>query len=105
MPVGNEDAFFGDFIKDKDGKTPESETSNAMLVEDMDLLLDELGDREKKILQMRFGLAGERPLTLEEVGQKIGLTRERVRQIESKAKFKLQRSGLRDNYRVYLEDE
>ena len=54
---------------------------------------------------MRFGLNGERPLTLEEVGQRIGLTRERVRQIESKATFKLKRSGQRDSLRVYLEDQ
>tara|TARA_B100000686_G_scaffold288029_1_gene313862 strand:+ start:210 stop:1439 length:1230 start_codon:yes stop_codon:yes gene_type:complete len=105
MPVGNEDANFGDFIKDKDGKNPEHETTTAMLAGDMDALLDELDEREKKILQMRFGLNGERPLTLEEVGQKVGLTRERVRQIESKATFKLKRSGQRDNLRVYLEDQ
>ena len=105
MPIGNEDANFGDFIKDKDGKSPEHEATSAMLAEDMDALLDELDEREKKILQMRFGLTGERPLTLEEVGQRIGLTRERVRQIESKATFKLKRSGQRDNLRVYLEDQ
>jgi RNA polymerase primary sigma factor len=105
MPVGNEEAHFGDFIKDKTGKTPEHETTAAMLAGDMDALLDELDEREKKILQMRFGLNGERPLTLEEVGQKIGLTRERVRQIESKATFKLKRSGQRDSLRVYLEDQ
>ena len=105
MPVGNEDANFGDFIKDKDGKSPEQEATTAMLAEDMDALLDELDEREKKILQMRFGLAGERALTLEEVGQRVGLTRERVRQIESKATYKLKRSGQRDNLRVYLEDQ
>ena len=76
-----------------------------MLAGDMDALLNELDEREKKILQMRFGLNGERPLTLEEVGQRIGLTRERVRQIESKATFKLKRSGQRDSLRVYLEDQ
>tara|TARA_B100001029_G_scaffold36930_1_gene28269 strand:+ start:1188 stop:2417 length:1230 start_codon:yes stop_codon:yes gene_type:complete len=105
MPIGNEEASFGDFIKDKDGKTPEHETTAAMLAGDMDALLNELDEREKKILQMRFGLNGERPLTLEEVGQRIGLTRERVRQIESKATFKLKRSGQRDSLRVYLEDQ
>ena len=105
MPIGIEESNFGDFIKDKDGKTPEHETTAAMLAGDMDALLDELDEREKKILQMRFGLNGERPLTLEEVGQRIGLTRERVRQIESKATFKLKRSGRRDSLRVYLEDQ
>ena len=105
MPIGNEEANFGDFIKDKDGKTPEHETTAAMLAGDMDALLDELDEREKKILQMRFGLNGEQPLRLEEVGQRIGLTRERVRQIESKATFKLKRSGQRDSLRVYLEDQ
>ena len=105
MPIGNEEASFGDFIKDKDGKTPAHETTAAMLAGDLDALLNELDEREKKILQMRFGLNGERPLTLEEVGQRIGLTRERVRQIESKATFKLKRSGQRDSLRVYLEDQ
>ncbi len=89
-PVGDEgDTNFGDFIEDKSAVSPSSATTYSMLKEQMEEVLDTLTDREKKVLQLRFGVGDGCPRTLEEVGSIFNVTRERVRQIEAKALRKL----------------
>jgi RNA polymerase primary sigma factor len=85
-PVGGEnDAEFGMYVEDNDSPSPAQTTYENMLREKVDEVLATLSPREARILRLRFGLGQERPYTLEEVGQKFGLTRERIRQIEGKA--------------------
>ena len=90
MPVGEEeDAFFGDFIADDDVLTPEEYAEKKALSKALDETLVFLTDRERLVIQMRFGLAGYQACTLEEVGREMGVTRERIRQIEAKALRKM----------------
>lgn len=90
MPVGTEDSSsLGDFIEDESSPDPADETSRKMLREQMKDILDSLSPRERHVLKLRFGLDDGQSRTLEEVGQKFGVTRERVRQIEAKALRKL----------------
>jgi RNA polymerase primary sigma factor len=90
MPVGVEDSSsLGDFIEDETVPGPADETSRNLLREQMKDILDSLSPRERHVLKLRFGLDDGQSRTLEEVGQKFGVTRERVRQIEAKALRKL----------------
>lgn len=89
-PIGEEeDSHLGDFIEDEDAPAPASAASYILLKEQLDDVLDTLTDREKRVLELRFGIEDGRPRTLEEVGKEFGVTRERIRQIEAKALRKL----------------
>ncbi len=102
-PVGDEDdSFLGDFIEDVTSPSPYDETSKELLKESISGVLDSLDDREAKVLELRFGLAGQPPKTLEEVGKVFGVTRERIRQIEAKALRKLRHPSRRKKLQDYL---
>ena len=89
-PIGEEeDSHLGDFIEDQDALAPTEEASYVLLKEQLGEVLETLTDREKKVLQLRFGLNDGKSRTLEDVGQYFGVTRERIRQIEAKALRKL----------------
>jgi RNA polymerase primary sigma factor len=93
-PVGDEgDGQLGDFIKDDDAVVPLEAVSETMRREELAEVLGMLTRRERKIIELRFGLKGEHPRTLEEVGQSFGVTRERIRQIEAKTLVKLKSFG------------
>jgi RNA polymerase primary sigma factor len=103
-PIGDEDdSYLGDFIADETQMSPYEATSQRMLKENVDEVLNALSDREAKVLKMRFGLNGSRPMTLEEVGQKFGVTRERIRQIEAKALRKLKHPSKRKKLQDFLD--
>jgi RNA polymerase primary sigma factor len=103
MPVGSEDSGeLGDFIEDETMPGPVEETSSQLLKEQLHDILDSLSDRERSVLEMRFGLRDGEAHTLEEVGKAFGVTRERVRQIESKALRKLRHPGHRRKLRDFL---
>ncbi len=89
-PIGEEDdSNLGDFVADSNAVTPEGNVEQVMLREHIDILLDDLKDREKQVVILRFGLEDGHPRTLEEVGKEFNVTRERIRQIEAKALRKL----------------
>jgi RNA polymerase primary sigma factor len=103
MPVGSEDSGeLGDFIEDETMPGPVDATSSQLLKEQLHTILESLSDRERAVLEMRFGLDDGEAHTLEEVGQAFGVTRERVRQIESKALRKLRHPGHRRKLRDFL---
>ena len=84
-PIGEEeDSHLGDFIEDSDAVVPVDAASFILLQEQLESVLHTLSEREKKVIQLRFGLVDGHPRTLEEVGREFGVTRERIRQIESK---------------------
>jgi len=90
MPIGSEEnSYLGDFIEDESLPGPVDAASRQLLKEQMSDILRSLSERERKVLEMRFGLKDGRGRTLEEVGQEFGVTRERIRQIEAKALRKL----------------
>ena len=89
-PIGEEeDSHLGDFIPDEEASEPAEAASFSLLREQLEEVLDTLTDREKKVLELRFGIVDGRTRTLEEVGKKFNVTRERIRQIEAKALRKL----------------
>jgi len=103
MPVGSEDSgLLGDFIEDVTVPGPVDATSSQLLKEQVRSILDALGEREREVLEMRFGLKDGESHTLEEVGRAFGVTRERVRQIESKALRKLRHPGRSRKLRDFL---
>lgn len=103
-PVGDdEDSFLGDFIEDTTQMSPYEETSKELLRESIEEVLNSLDERETKVLSLRFGLMGETPKTLEEVGKIFNVTRERIRQIEAKALRKLRHPSRRKKLQDYLE--
>jgi RNA polymerase primary sigma factor len=103
-PVGEAgDSLLSDFIEDQSSPSPAEVTTQELLKEQLDRALDELTPREKRILQLRFGLKDGHARTLEEVGQEFAVTRERIRQIEAKAIRKLRRPSVRRQLRGYLE--
>ena len=90
MPIGEErDSVLGDFIEDETIPGPAGATERQLLKEQLGSVLDQLTERERQVLEMRFGLRDGQPRTLEEVGEAFGVTRERIRQIEAKALRKL----------------
>ena len=102
-PVGeDEDAEFGSFVEDESSPSPAQTTHEAMLGQKMEEVLGTLTPREARILRLRFGLQNGRAYTLEEVGQKFGLTRERIRQIEGKALRRLRHPRRARQLRDYL---
>ncbi len=104
MPVGEEDdSSLGDFIEDHKIVTPVDAASSKMLKEEMEDVLDTLLERERKVLEMRFGLADGHGRTLEEVGKEFGVTRERIRQIEAKALRKMRHPSRAKKLRDYLD--
>jgi RNA polymerase primary sigma factor len=89
-PLGDGEASLGDFIEDEDTPQPDQIAVDAMVRIDIRRILDGLPDRERRILELRFGLTGEEPMTLEDVGKQLGVTRERIRQMELKTLRRLQ---------------
>ena len=103
-PIGEEeDSHLGDFIEDRSGLAPADAASYQLLKEQVNTVLDTLNDREKRVLQLRFGLEDGRSRTLEEVGREFGVTRERIRQIEAKALRKLRHPNRSKKLRDFLE--
>jgi RNA polymerase primary sigma factor len=92
-----------DYLMDENAPMPDDETFEHALSDDMEKALDTLADRERQILSLYFGLAGEDPLTLEEIGQKLGLTRERIRQIKEKAISRLRHSSRAKYLQGYID--
>jgi RNA polymerase primary sigma factor len=104
MPIGEDaDSLLGDFVADHASLAPTEATSQQLLKEQIDKVLDDLTEREKKVLQLRFGLKDGRARTLEEVGKEFSVTRERIRQIEGKALRKLRHPSRSRKLKDYLE--
>jgi RNA polymerase primary sigma factor len=103
-PIGEEeDSHLGDFIEDAEAVVPIDAASFILLQEQLESVLHTLSEREKKVIQLRFGLLDGHPRTLEEVGRAFGVTRERIRQIESKTLSKLRHPSRSQKLRDYLE--
>jgi len=104
MPIGEEeDSHLGDFIEDRSNLPPADAASRELLKAQLDKVLGELTDRERKVLLLRFGLEDGRARTLEEVGKEFNVTRERIRQIEAKALRKLRHPSRSRKLKDYLE--
>ena len=103
-PIGEEeDSQLGDFIEDSQAVVPPDAASFSMLQEQLTQVLDSLADRERKVIDLRFGLVDGHPRTLEEVGREFGVTRERIRQIESKTLAKLRHPSRSSKLKDYIE--
>ncbi len=104
-PIGEEeDSSLGDFIEDSTAVAPPDAASDSMLREQLNQVLDGLADRERKVIKFRFGLEDGHPRTLEEVGREFGVTRERIRQIESKTLAKLRHPSRSGRLKDYIGD-
>jgi RNA polymerase primary sigma factor len=103
-PIGEEDdSHLGDFVEDRGAESPLDAASQSMLKTELDEVLGTLTPRERRALQLRFGLIGGQERTLEEVGKRFGVTRERIRQIEAKALRKLRHPSRSKKLKDYLE--
>jgi RNA polymerase primary sigma factor len=103
-PIGEEeDSQLGDFIEDQEAVVPADAASFSLLQQQLRHILDTLSDRERKVIELRFGLRDGHPRTLEEVGRVFGVTRERIRQIESKTLSKLRHPSRSAKLKDYLE--
>jgi RNA polymerase primary sigma factor len=104
-PMGVEDdSPVADHIESEDAPDPVAITTQQLLIEDVNEMLGKLPVREAKVLRLRFGLSGGYAHTLHEIGEKLGITRERIRQIEAQAKKRLRENGLQDPLEEYLRD-
>ncbi|MEW2352837.1 RNA polymerase sigma factor RpoD [Spirillospora sp. NPDC029432] len=102
-PIGEEDSDLGDFIEDADAVVPIEAAAFILLQDQLEDILGTLSEREQRIIQLRFGLTDGHPRTLEEVGREFGVTRERIRQIESKTLAKLRHPSRAQTLREYLD--
>lgn len=104
-PIGEEDdSHLGDFLEDKEVETPNEYTTKSLLKDELYEVMNDLTDREQRVLRLRYGLDDNHPRTLEEVGKEFNVTRERIRQIEAKAIKKLRhpnRAKRLGDYRSY----
>ncbi|HZJ26645.1 MAG TPA: RNA polymerase sigma factor RpoD [Acidimicrobiia bacterium] len=104
-PVGEEDdSSLGDFVEDPNATAPSAAAARALLTDAIEEALEELNDRERQVVRLRFGLDDGQVRTLEEVGKEFGVTRERIRQIESKTLAKLRHPTRSKRLRDYLEE-
>lgn len=94
--------YFQDLIADPDAETPEEVLTKRLLKKDLDKVLDSLNSREKQVVRWRFGLEDGRMKTLQEIGELMGVSRERIRQIESCAFRKLKNKKRTENLKQYL---
>ena len=102
-PIGEEeDSHLGDFVEDNDSPAPSDSASYSLLREQLCNILHTLTPREEQVIKLRFGLEDGRPRTLEEVGKKFEITRERIRQIEAKALRKLRHPSRSKALKDYL---
>ncbi|HIE33239.1 MAG TPA: sigma-70 family RNA polymerase sigma factor [Thermodesulfobacteriaceae bacterium] len=97
LPIGDEDSTLGDFIENKDSPSPYEEVKDRDLSEKIRSLLSTLSPREEKIIRLRFGIGEEDEYTLEEIGRRFGVSRERIRQIEKKALSRLRQMTQKEN--------
>jgi RNA polymerase primary sigma factor len=99
-PVGDDNAMLGDFIEDLEAAAPFEMIASKLNIENLQFVLDRLTERERTIIEMRYGLGNQEPATLDEVGRHFNVTRERIRQIEAKALAKMRHpstpGGLRE---------
>ena len=102
-PVGDDDASFGDFLADPDAVDPDEVASRSLLHDAVEEVLAELPDRERELMRRRFGLDRDVSVTLDELGRDLGITRERVRQIEARTLARLRRNGLGERLRGYVD--
>jgi RNA polymerase primary sigma factor len=103
MPIIlEEDAVLGDFIEDTETQPPDESATDSLLRQQLEIALSALPAREIRILKLRFGIPDGRPHTLREVGDKMGVTRERVRQIEAQALGRLRHPSVLNKLRDYL---
>jgi RNA polymerase primary sigma factor len=103
-PVGHEgESVLGDFVQDADATSPPDLAIQMILREEIEEALGTLSDRERSVLELRFGLDDDRPRTLDEVGKGFGVTRERIRQIEANALRKLRAPDMLQTLRDFLE--
>ncbi len=98
----DDDAEIGDFIENKDSPAPEEQASIMDMREQINAVLEELPEREVRVLRFRFGLSGEKPYTLHEIGEKMGVTRERVRQIAMQGLQRLRHPAIRHHLKELL---
>jgi len=104
-PIGKEeDTTLAEFIPDTTAVVPMDAVAHELLREQLENVLDDLTYREKRIVQLRFGLLDGRPRTLEEVGNVFGVTRERIRQIEAKTLMKLRNPSVSGPLRGYIDE-
>ncbi|MCR5235316.1 MAG: hypothetical protein K6E53_15645 [Lachnospiraceae bacterium] len=103
VPVGEDgDTQLVDFLEDNPESNPSEQVSMIMLRHDLEEVMDVLTEREKSVINLRFGLDGDRTYTLEELGSRFGVTRERIRHIEVKALTKLKRPTRKAKLKDYL---
>jgi RNA polymerase primary sigma factor len=102
-PVGDGDSMYGDMLEDINSEQPEVVLADLLRSVELQGALDKLSDRMRHVLELRFGLSGKTPQTLEEVGAELGVTRERVRQLESRALRELQLAA--PDLKLYLRAE
>jgi RNA polymerase primary sigma factor len=103
-PIGEEDdAHLSDFVEDRDALSPSDAASLTMLHAEVEEVLDTLTPRERRVIQLRFGLNDGHQRTLEEVGKRFALTRERIRQIEVRALRKLRHPSRSEKLRTYID--
>ena len=98
----DDDAEIGDFIENKDSPAPEEQASISNMKEQINAVLEGLPEREVRVLRFRFGLSGEKPYTLHEIGEKMGVTRERVRQIAMQGLQRLRHPSIRNRLKELL---
>jgi RNA polymerase primary sigma factor len=104
-PVGDEDdSLLGDFVEDPGAIAPADAAARALLTEAVEEALEQLSERERRVVRLRFGLDDGQLHTLEEVGKEFGVTRERIRQIESKTLAKLRHPTRSQRLRDYLDE-
>ena len=102
-PVGDGDSIYADMLEDVNSDQPEAKLAELLRTKELRDALDDLNERMRHVLELRFGLSGAKPRTLEEVGVELGVTRERVRQLESRALRELQAAA--PELRLYLRTE